>query len=168
MQGARRGGRPERWQAKSWVSRWYPILGFLSLQHRLLKSYLLTMTSCDCSGTANITRWKVASICCSIDSSAKKVKCREVGDLMVPWSESRKECIEAGSPCLLANVKHNWEEDCHPPKDCDLNKNSCQNQGRFWHEEMKNRESLLETPAWRHATWSGWCFCKCRLDSRRW
>ena len=38
---------------------------------------------------------------------------------MVPWSESRRSCIEAGSPCLLAKVKNNWEEACLPLKDCD-------------------------------------------------
>ena len=61
----------------------------------------------------------IPSICCTIDSSTKKARCREVGDLMVPWSESRKGCREAGSPCLLAKVKHNWEEACLPLKDCD-------------------------------------------------
>ena len=35
------------------------------------------------------------------------------------WSESRKGCREAGSPCLLAKVKHNWEVACLPLKDCD-------------------------------------------------
>ena len=51
----------------------------------------------------------IPSICCTIDSKTKKARCREVGDLMVPWSECRKGCREAGSPCLLAKVKHNWD-----------------------------------------------------------
>ena len=35
------------------------------------------------------------------------------------WSDSRAGCIEAGSPCLLAKVKHNWEEAHLPIKDRD-------------------------------------------------
>ena len=60
-----------------------------------------------------------ASVSCKIDSKTKRAKCRDDADLMVPWSESRAGCIEARSPCLLAKVKHNWEEAHLPIKDRD-------------------------------------------------
>ena len=60
-----------------------------------------------------------ASVSCRIDSKTKRAKCRDDTDLMVPWSESRAGCIEARNPCLLAKVKHNWEEAHLPIKDRD-------------------------------------------------
>ena len=60
-----------------------------------------------------------ASACCKIDSKTKRARCRDNTDLMVSWSDSRAGCIEAGSPCLLAKVKHNWEEAHLPIKDRD-------------------------------------------------
>ena len=35
--------------------------------------------------------------------------CKEDGDLMEHWSESKKGCIDAGISCLLKKVNSNWE-----------------------------------------------------------
>ena len=51
----------------------------------------------------------MGKICCKIDGKIHKARCLEGNDLMVPWDECRTGCIAAKNPCLLAQMKHNWE-----------------------------------------------------------
>ena len=52
----------------------------------------------------------MGKICCKIDGKIHKARCQEGNDLMVPWDECRTGCIAAKNPCLLAQMKHNWEQ----------------------------------------------------------
>ena len=51
----------------------------------------------------------MGKICCNFDGKIHKARCLEGNDLMVPWDECRTGCIAAKNPCLLAQMKHNWE-----------------------------------------------------------
>ena len=51
----------------------------------------------------------MGKICCNFDGKIHKARCLEGNDLMVPWNECRTGCIAAKNPCLLAQMKHNWE-----------------------------------------------------------
>ena len=61
----------------------------------------------------------MGKICCKIDGKSHKARCLEGNDLMVPWDECRTGCIAAKNPCLLAQMKHNWEIAHLPIKDRD-------------------------------------------------
>ena len=61
----------------------------------------------------------MGKICCKIDGKTHKARCQEGNDLMAPWDECRTGCIEAKNPCLLAQIKYNWEIAHLPIKDRD-------------------------------------------------
>ena len=51
----------------------------------------------------------MGKICCKIDGKIHMARCLDGNDLMVSWDECRTGCIAAKNPCLLAQMKHNWE-----------------------------------------------------------
>ena len=80
----------------------------------------------------------MGKICCKIEGKTHKARCQEGNDLMVPWDECRTGCIEAKNPCLLAQIKHNWEIAHLPINDLQL-------------EHFVNTESFL---LFEHCGWS--------------
>ena len=61
----------------------------------------------------------IRSISCKLDSKTKKARCHEEGNPTSLWCDTRANCLQLGSPWLLAKVKENWETANLPLKDQD-------------------------------------------------
>ena len=79
----------------------------------------------------------MGKICCKIEGKTHKARCQEGNDLMVPWDECRTGCIAAKNPCLLAQMKHNWEIAHLPNKNRD--KHLLRAMGKEQYEKMSKK-----------------------------